>query len=459
MRSAKSTTLNIKTLSAKTICTVLTLLSVQTIFAQGNSPYSRYGLGDLTPSSNIVNRGMGGISAGYTDILSINFSNPASYSNFQTLQQAGKAISGRVLLDVGINYENKSLTDPSNPVKFTSSYAYFSHVQVGIPLNKNWGFSFGLRPLSRINYKINRYESLTDPVTGNKIDSALTQFSGTGGMFLPNIGTGYSIKNFSIGASVNYLFGRKEFSTKRNILGDSVTFYESSNHTTRSYVGDLFFNAGAQYKIKINKTTALRLGVYGNWQQTLKANRDVIRETFTHDETNGDTRIDSVYEQISSKGEVIYPASYTAGFVIDHTEDKGNGWLLGVDYVTSKWDDYRFFNETDAVKSNWQLRVGGQIRPKPSSNYFTNVAYRAGFFVGPDYINVGKELPQFGVSFGLGLPIASNNYASRGQFTVLNLGLEYSKRGNNDNTLKENMFRLSVGLNFSDLWFTKRRYD
>lgn len=456
MQSAKSTTLNINIILTKIICTLLAFLSVQGIFAQ-NSPYSRYGLGDLTPNTNTVNRGMGGISAGYSDILSINFSNPASYSNFQTVQQAGKAISGRVLLDVGINYENKSLTDPNNPVKFTSSYGYFSHVQVGVPLNKHWGLSFGLRPLSRINYKINRLELLKDPASGRNIDSAITQFAGTGGAYLPNIGTGFAIKNFSAGASVNYLFGRKEFSTKRSLYGDTATFFQSTNYTTRTYIGDLFFNAGAQYKININKQTILRLGVAGNWEQKIKASRDLIRETFTHEETNGDSRLDSVYEK-TENGHIVYPGSYTAGFVIDHTEEKGNGWLLGVDYVTSQWDNYRFFGETDAVKTNWQLRVGGQVRPKPGNNYFSNVAYRAGFFVGPDYINAGKELPQFGASFGFGLPIANYNRLSN-QFTILNIGLEYSKRGNNDNTLKENLFRVSLGLNFSDLWFTKRKYD
>ena len=32
--------------------------------AQDNSPYSRYGLGDLVPNTNINTRAMGGISAG-----------------------------------------------------------------------------------------------------------------------------------------------------------------------------------------------------------------------------------------------------------------------------------------------------------------------------------------------------------------------------------------------------------
>ena len=34
--------------------------------AQENSPYSRYGLGDMVPGQNIISRGMGGIAAGYS---------------------------------------------------------------------------------------------------------------------------------------------------------------------------------------------------------------------------------------------------------------------------------------------------------------------------------------------------------------------------------------------------------
>lgn len=458
MRSAKSTTLNLsKIFSQRVLCITLLLFTAQFLFAQENSPYSRYGLGDMVPNTNVISRGMGGISAGYVDILSINYNNPASYSKFQTRIEGGRVITGRVLLDVGLNFDSRTLSTPNVPGNFNSSYGYFSHVQLGIPLNKNWGMSFGLRPLSRVNYKINRLEELTDPLTGNKIDSALTEFSGNGGTFLPNIGTGFAIKNFSIGASMSYLFGRKEFNTRRSLY-NGTTAYASSNHATSSYLGDLLFSAGAQYKINIDKQTALNLGVSGNWQQNISASRDLVRETFGRSTDNGDVRIDSVFEALDEKGEVVYPASYTAGFIIDHTEEKGNGWLLGVDYSTTQWDNYLFFGEKDDVKTNWKLRVGGQIRPTPSRNYWSNVAYRAGFFVGPDYINVGKQLPQFGVTAGLALPIAAPRM-NPGQFTIINFGFEYSRRGNDDNILRENLFRVSVGLNFSDLWFSKRRYD
>ena len=60
----------------------LQLLACSFLPAQDNSPNSRYGLGDLTPGTNIINRGMGSFSAGYSDPLSINFNNPASYSAF-----------------------------------------------------------------------------------------------------------------------------------------------------------------------------------------------------------------------------------------------------------------------------------------------------------------------------------------------------------------------------------------
>ena len=60
---------------------VFTLLFCTAAIAQENSPYSRYGLGDITPSQNITNRAMGGISAGFSDYKTVNFVNPASYGS------------------------------------------------------------------------------------------------------------------------------------------------------------------------------------------------------------------------------------------------------------------------------------------------------------------------------------------------------------------------------------------
>ena len=61
--------------SSFVLFTITFSLGSITGFSQDNSPYSRYGLGDMTPPTNITLRGLGGISAAYNDILSINFNN------------------------------------------------------------------------------------------------------------------------------------------------------------------------------------------------------------------------------------------------------------------------------------------------------------------------------------------------------------------------------------------------
>ena len=168
--------------------------------------------------------------------------------------------------------------------------------------------------------------------------------------------------------------------------------------------------------------------------------------------------IDSVFIKNDTKGEVIYPSSYTAGFVYNSYETDGRGYLVGVDYTTSKWSEYRFFGQPDLVQDSWKLKAGGQFNPKPSTNYFSRITYRLGFSVGQDYIKVDNKLPVFGTSAGLALPIRTSRLAPN-QYNAVNISLEYLKRGNKDNALKENVFRFSVGFNFTDLWFVKRKYE
>lgn len=71
----------------KIALSVFALLFSYILFAQNNSPYSRYGLGNLSANSNVTLRSMGGISAGYADNFSVNFNNPASFSQFYALRE------------------------------------------------------------------------------------------------------------------------------------------------------------------------------------------------------------------------------------------------------------------------------------------------------------------------------------------------------------------------------------
>src|SRR5690606_21067349 len=134
--------------------------------------------------------------------------------------------------------------------------------------------------------------------------------------YLASIGTGFAIKNFSIGATFGYLFGNKEFATKRAFINDTVA-YNSSNHTTRASYGSIYFSGGAQYKIKLKCRNVLTSHVYRQLKNTLPGTQDLTRAPFVRSADNGDFSLDSVYEQKDVRGEVIYPTGLGVGFVYE----------------------------------------------------------------------------------------------------------------------------------------------
>ncbi len=417
------------------------------VSAQENSPYSRYGLGDLLPSQNIVNRGMGGVVAAYGDVQAINFVNPASYSRLKV-----------TTFDVGIDYTNHTLKS-INPInKFSSAYLIPSYLQIGIPLsspsskNGHWGMNIGLRPLTRINYKLDKTTRLPG------IDSVAYLYQGNGGSYQAYLGTGFGNNHISLGFNVGYLFGSKNYSTKVLFLNDTILYYKSTSADSTSF-GGLFANAGFQYQAKLNKTTWLKLGAYGQMKNTLNAKRDIVRETFDSDpSTGGDITVDSVYASRGQNGKIIYPASYGFGFSVE----KEDQWSFGADYAIANWSDYRYYGSKDEVKDNWQLRLGGQFIPNiKSKSYWSIVSYRIGFYTGPDYIQLNEKLNQYAFTFGAGFPIRKFGAYSlyNNQFTIINTAVEVGSRGNKNSQVKESFFKISIGFTLSDRWFIKPKYN
>lgn len=404
-----------------------------------NSPYSRYGLGDLLPRQNIMSRGIGGVSAAYADILTVNFTNPASYSRLK-----------RATLDFGVEIDSRTLSVIDPPKKYSSTSPIISYVQLGLPLSqtKNWGMNIGLRPVTRVNYKIERNERL------DGIDSVNTLFEGNGGTYEVYTGTGFAIKNLSVGFNVGYLFGTKEYSSRRTFIPDSsYKFYYGSEHSSRSNYGGLFANAGFQYTIRVGKKDMLRIGGFGNLKRTFSANES--SRVMTYEETTtGIDSIDVAYQNDVS-GEIVYPSSYGVGLMYY----KGDKWLIGADLTQSKWSQYQYFGQKDQVTDSWKLHVGGQILPNATSakTYWGRVTYRGGFFIGRDYVKVNKDLPIWGATMGFGLPMRPPSYSN--QYSIINLSLEFGQRGTNANLVRENFFKLGVGFTLSDIWFIKRKYD
>jgi hypothetical protein len=432
--------------------------------AQENSPFSRYGLGEFFNNQHIVSRSLGGLSAAYADGLnnnvgqSLNFNNPATYSGMYL-----------ITFDIGLTIDSRTLRSTNPLGKFTSNNFFPSYIALGVPLNraKGLGLAFGLKPQSRISYSVESFTRIAG-------DSLQTLYEGSGGLNQAFVGIGKKWKTFSMGFNTGYNFGRKEISTRKTFLNDTVSYYQSNSATTTNF-GGVFLSGGLQYEVSLQKkvntgaktseNTLLRFGVTGTLQQNLSATQNISRQTFIYG-PSGDIKVDSISEQDNIKGKILLPATYAAGVTLHKTATNSRGifelWSIGLEYTSTQWTKYRFYDQSDKLANSWQAKLGIQFSPDPLSGrgYWSNVNYRAGAYLGKDYINAdGNGLKMYGVSFGAGLPIRKWRVGYDEQFTVLNTALQFGKRGSGANNITETYAQFSVGISLSDLWFVKRRYD
>jgi hypothetical protein len=218
----------------------------------------------------------------------------------------------------------------------------------------------------------------------------------------------------------------------------------------------------AKLKNKTETTSKiLRLGVYGNLKQKLKASRDDIKETFNYDANGAAFTIDSVSETKGVKGNIEYPASFGGGFSYQDAH-----WSFGADYEMTAWSGYRNYGQADAVKDNWVVRAGAQYYPAkvgtPFKKYFNFVKYRAGFYYGPDYIKTNNNRPDYAFTLGTGMPLSSLQrlgYNPESGLVMLNTALEIGGRGDKNTNVREGVVRFSIGISMSANWFIKRKYN
>lgn len=448
------------------------LINTGAAWSQLNSPYSRYGLGDLLSSQNAVNRGMGGFAAAYSDYglvgspFHINFTNPASLGNLSQTKNFSNTI-----FDMGSEVMIQTLKSTTTADKFRSTGAIINYLQVGFPIStprmekkgRSWGLSFGLRPVTRISYKVEERGRLSN------IDSINTLYEGNGGLNQVNVSTGYRIigngkyKNeFSFGISTGYLFGNKSNSTRTSLVNDTVSYYKSNNELKARY-GGVFLHGGIQYRMTVGKSATLRLGAYAHLQQNLSAVESTINETFGFDASGGLIRIDSVSFREEVSGSIALPATYGAGFAY---QSGNRHWLFGADVELTGWSAYRYFGQPDLLRDIWTVRGGVEYYPasasQAGSKYFQYVKYRAGAYFGPDYISLTPSARNlYAFTAGATLPLTTPRFIqSRGEYVSLTTTCEIGARGDRESAgLRENFVRLNIGLSMNARWFQKRSYD
>src|SRR5258708_16307143 len=194
--------------------------------ATTSSPYSRYGIGDLSDQLLPQSIGMGGISTAINNISgynNINQINPASYGkiNFTTI-------------DLGLSANISTFSQTGLPNEVTSN-TRLSHMSFAIPITKHSALSFGLLPYSEMGYSYKQSSIRNNSGVAGTADTTTNYiYSGDGGLSKVYLGYGFGIgKHLLIGANLSYIFGNlKQYSSTEipDLYGTTDTRDEHDSH-------------------------------------------------------------------------------------------------------------------------------------------------------------------------------------------------------------------------------------
>ena len=126
---------------------------VASSFAQSgtNSPYSMYGLGVLAEQSSGFNRGMNGLAYGFRERNQVNYMNPASYSNVDSLT---------FLFDAGVSLQLTNFKEGGKSVN--AKNANFEYVVASFRAAKHLGISFGVIPYTNVGYNYSNTNNINE---------------------------------------------------------------------------------------------------------------------------------------------------------------------------------------------------------------------------------------------------------------------------------------------------------
>ena len=425
--------------------------------ATSSSPYSRYGLGDIS-STGIMpqNIAMGGIATATNNIgafFNINSVNPASYAFLKF-----------TVIDIGI-YENTLFLSQTGQSTQTNANFRLSHVAFGIPITSNSGLSFGLQPYSQLGY--NYIQNLPRGFgTGSPADTNSTNYiyKGEGGLSKAYLGYGITIlKHLSLGANVSYIFGNLKQTQSTEIPG----LYGTLNSTAEqnNAIGGLNYDYGAQYTIDLKPQMRLTLGYAASANSQLNSQSTYILSQYTVDGSgNASSAIDSVIVAPSTKTKLQLPQINHYGVSLTD----GEKYLIGMDYTTGKWSNLTIGGVNQGLLDSKTYNIGGQYTPNINAinNYWATVDYRLGFMYDQSFLNVpnptgngSTNIKSYALTMGLGVPLKHVFTASHSAYKI-NLALELGQRGTVANGLvKENYVNFHLGFLLNDKWFQRIKFD
>ena len=392
-----------------------------------NSPYTRYGYGQLADQGSSNSKAMGGVAYALRDKYQINFANPASYTAVDSLT---------FIFDGGVSLQNTNLSNGT--LKQNAKNSSFDYITMQFRASKWAAISMGLLPYANVGYSMGEYETIE-----NSTESYSKQYSGEGGLHQLYVGTGFKIfKNFSIGANISYLWGDVTRTTSESFPSSTTNFPFTiqTNVGIRSYKLDF----GAQYTQAFGKKHSMTLGVVYSPGHNLNNSAYELRVT------------GSSSSATSSQKDIVadfgIPTTYGVGLAYMYN----NRLTVAADGMIQNWDKVAYMGEKDVFCKRAKVALGAEYIPNPTGrSYLAHVKYRIGAYYSKPYYKIFGERAanEYGLTAGFGLPIPRTR-------SIISLSAQYVKTaGTNPAFLDENTLRICVGVTFNERWFFKRKVD
>ena len=399
------------------------------------TPYSMYGYGILGDNATSMQRQMGGVGFAMNNGRQINAMNPASYAAIDSLT---------FLFDLGADVS--MLWQKEGSAKERSVGGGLDYITMQFPICKYMGGSIGLLPYSSVGYAF-----------GNEIRHGTRENQGTGGINQAYLGLSGRYAGVALGFNISYNFG--------NITNDVYSMPESSGRTLFEHVmkvRDWNIVVGAQYTARLSKDSRLTLGLTYSPKKTLLGTSQA-----TVQELSMESGPDTV-GFMNLKGKYYQPHSYGVG--LNYTYEKAYRLMIEADFAFQQWSKAKYsamYADPDPKNPNADPKVifdgmnfnnrvryalGAEVVPRLRGNYGQRISYRIGGFYTHDYLRIkGNSLREYGVGCGVGLPTPEGK-------TIINLGVEWRHRdAYPQNLISENYLNVTLGVNFNELWFWKRK--
>ena len=406
------------------------------------SPYSIYGIGDISKEGTAFNKSMGGVGLATRNRRFINYLNPAAITARDTLS---------FMADFGLEQSNKVYKQ--GDIRSAHNTFNIYNFVMSFPIYKSSAFMVGITPYSDMGYDFSSYE--TDPQIIGQTGNISYDSYGTGSVYQLFAGAGVTFwKRLSIGAEAIYYFGNLDKVTQMNYSSSS---YRSLNSGNDLMVRGTTGKFGLQYEQKLGGDVSMIIGATYKLSTSMKGNslsyryatQDGILDTLKHNDTDLHKAAlkfaDEIGVGISVKG--------------------GEKWTAEFNYLRSDWrncgfdsvDGFSVVSDTETFTStvSQSFRAGFEIVPNRNDirYYLRKCAYRAGVYYDQSYYKLnGNNVNSMGLTLGVTLPVFR-------LYNGLTLGVDLGQRSSTrNNMIRERYATFMIGFNIHDIWFQKVQY-